>query len=182
MIDRKYGGVALSTIEQTSETLPNGTMLRAMAAHIRELQELVDRAYGAFKIGEQARTPAALLTNIENTSRRAQCLSVVETVFFTPPEPEEEDQDYEGCPLLWGAYPAEYVEQFREALKGLVLTPSGHPALPEDLTATLSYKLVASSGFESEGRVPTVTPEHWGRDLRGDGRQGSAAGRGGRHR
>ena len=81
------------------------------------------KVYDAFQIGSAVRTPDVLLANVQNAKRRSDCLSAVEREFFTYVVTDEDGEDIERCDLSWGADPAEYVNQFREANKSaLVVT------------------------------------------------------------
>lgn len=83
------------------------------------------QVYDLFSIGSEVRQIGTLRTNIENVIRRSQCLRSIERTFFTKEVPvedwlaEEPGGTVEECPLLWGASPASYVEQFREALDAI---------------------------------------------------------------
>jgi hypothetical protein len=78
--------------------------------------------YDLFAIGSAVRTPAVLLANAQNAKRRSDCLSAIEREFFTYEVADEDGEDMERCDLSWGAEPAEYVKQFREALAALDVT------------------------------------------------------------
>jgi hypothetical protein len=95
--------------------------------------EGLSAVYDEFGIGALAREPHILLENVRNVHRRERCLSAIEREFFTietPPDPDEGDEEPgEECLLNWGADPAEYVEQFRDALASRLAAP---PSIPED--------------------------------------------------
>ncbi len=72
-----------------------------------------------FGIGADARSRDVILTNVQNAKRRSECLNRVEWEFFTTTETDEDGEEYEDCPLNWGANSQEYAEQFRGALATL---------------------------------------------------------------
>lgn len=76
----------------------------------------LSKLYDAFGIGRNVRTLDVLLANIENAQRRSECLSAVERKFFTRVAIDEDGEEFDECPLSWGAGPTEYVEQFGQAL------------------------------------------------------------------
>ncbi len=76
-------------------------------------------------IGSLAATESVILTNIQNGSRRADCLSLVEC-YLTKEGIETDDEDDEAgiddCPLNWGHDPTEYLANFAKQfpeLKGV---------------------------------------------------------------
>jgi hypothetical protein len=91
----------------------------AVEADRRERNESLTPIYDAFGIGELARTPGILMTNLGNVIRRSRCLSAIERVLTveTPPDPDEGDNEPgEECLLRWGAGPDGYAEHFKAAL------------------------------------------------------------------
>lgn len=102
------------------EQLPEPPELGLVAGGGDPLAEV----FNVLGIGSKARSIGVLLANIENMQRRGRCLSAIEREFFTvatPPDPDEDgDEPGEECLLRWNAEPAEYVEQFRDALPGAV--------------------------------------------------------------
>ena len=77
-----------------------------------------------FKIGEDARTRSAIMTNIENAIDFAEKLNAIELEFFmVPGEPDDDYPDEEPADEClvncWGTTTEQYVEQFRAALKSL---------------------------------------------------------------
>lgn len=87
-------------------------------ARIKELESLVAAVADRLKIGSESRGAANILTNIENTVRRAGCLDAIEREYFTHTyiiDDEEEEghgeEDTE-CLLNWGHNPEQYVDQF----------------------------------------------------------------------
>jgi hypothetical protein len=109
--------------------------------------EGLSAVYDEFGIGALAREPHILLENVRNVHRRERCLSAIEREFFTietPPDPDEGDEEPgEECLLNWGADPAEYVEQFRDALASRLAAPASnqqgsfHQAQPSGEAATV---------------------------------------------
>lgn len=94
-------------------------------------KEDLTAVYDAFGIGSAVRTPAVLLANIENVKRRSECLSAIEREFFTSTIEDDDGEPSDECPLSWGAEPAQYVEQFREALKAFDFAQKTSLKLPE---------------------------------------------------
>ncbi|TCL06849.1 hypothetical protein [Sodalis ligni] len=109
--------------------------------------ETLTRLYDLFGIGKRARTPAALICNVENTRRFAEYLHAIEREFFmVPGEPDEdypdEEPDEECLVNCWGSTTEQYVEQFREALKRIIppvasLVPDGWKLMPTTATRSM---------------------------------------------
>lgn len=93
----------------------------ALHARIAELEADLSRAYDAFGIGEEARQPVVLMTNIENARRRSNCLSRIESILSA--EEVCEDGDIDSVSLLrWGDEPDVYEARFRKVLDAQVRT------------------------------------------------------------
>lgn len=84
---------------------------------IEKQNDALNRAFDAFGIGEKARDTATLLTNINNSRRRSDCLSAIERQFFTRTLKDEGGEEFEECALNWGADASQYVEQFKAELE-----------------------------------------------------------------
>lgn len=95
--------------------------------------ETLKRVCDLLRIGELARTPGVILTNIENLIRRESCLVAVEREFFMAPVERDDDFPDEDpgdeCILNWATAPSEYVDQFRASL--LATKPAAAPGVPE---------------------------------------------------
>lgn len=77
---------------------------------IEELEKLKDEVCDLFHIGKLGRESSVILTNIQNASRRSDCLSEIE-LFFTI-----EDEEWSECPLNWSDNPEDYIKKFIKAL------------------------------------------------------------------
>lgn len=80
----------------------------------REAKSLLNDICHALTIGGTARTPSVILTNIQNASRRSNCLGRIEShlTYLV----NEGDEECEECPLNWGADPDQYLIDFKAAI------------------------------------------------------------------
>lgn len=80
----------------------------------RLLNEIADR----FSIGEFARSPSTILTNLDNSLRRERCLSMIEA-HHTETVPDEDGlgEDAEVSLLNWGESPENYIETYKAVLE-----------------------------------------------------------------
>lgn len=81
-----------------------------------ESKSLLNDISDIFSIGGKARTASTILTNIQNTVRRAHCLSKIES-YFTTAAVDEDGEVYEQDLLCWGENPEEYIETFKRVIK-----------------------------------------------------------------
>ena len=81
----------------------------------REAKDLLNSICHSMGIGGKARTKSIILTNIENGSRRSECLGRIEN-HFTQEIMDEDDQPSEECLLSWGASPDQYLKDFLAAI------------------------------------------------------------------
>jgi hypothetical protein len=77
----------------------------------RTIKEVAD----ALGIGEQARTPAVILANIENATRRSRCLSLIEA-HHTITVLDDDGEEMPDQLLNWGEDPEQYIETYRAML------------------------------------------------------------------
>ncbi len=116
--------------------------------------ETLTRLYDLFGIGKRARTPAALICNVENTRRFAEYLHAIEREFFmVPGEPDEDYPDEEPAAEClvncWGSTKEQYIEQFREALKRI--TPPAASPVPDDITDLIPRAVELADRLVSPG-------------------------------
>jgi len=83
------------------------------------LSEFRSMIFGALGVHDSHEDFVARV-NIENSLRRANCLSAIERHFTF----EVEDEEYEGemmeqCPLNWGQEPEAYIETFKSVLNSV---------------------------------------------------------------
>jgi len=81
----------------------------------REAKSLLNDIFNVFSIGGYARTRARILTNINNSKRRSDCLGRIEN-YLSSTEIDEDGQAVEESLLNWGEQPDEYLKTFIVAL------------------------------------------------------------------
>lgn len=123
--------------------------LGSYPAQIVDSDKILSDICDLFKIGEDARTRSAIMTNIENINDFADKLHAIEREFFmVPGEPDDDYPDEEPADEClvncWGTTTEQYVEQFRAALKSL----SAPVAVPECFQRLLKHSHGMSMGVD----------------------------------
>ena len=123
--------------------------LGSYPAQIVDSDKILSDMCDLFKIGEDARTRSAIMTNIENVNDFADKLHAIEREFFmVPGEPDDDYPDEEPADEClvncWGTTTEQYVEQFRAALKSL----SAQVAVPECFQRLLKHSHGMSMGVD----------------------------------
>lgn len=91
-----------------------------------ELLAAMNSISDAFGIGSDARNSLfVIVENAKNAARRARCLSIVESKFFTSAVSDEDGEEIEDCMLNWGDEPEQYAERFGEALSVIASVKGG---------------------------------------------------------
>ncbi len=93
--------------------------LSAMRRIIKTQDSSLDFAYYLMGIGSEARTKSVLKMNIENATRRSDCLSRIEQRYFME-EIDDDGEIYEECLLNWNESPDDYEKTFGDALSSLI--------------------------------------------------------------
>ena len=83
---------------------------------LRKADEAADDISNVFSIGENARTRATILANIENSYRRSNCLSLIES-YLSKIEIDEDGEKTAESLLNWGESPDDYIKTFIKALQ-----------------------------------------------------------------
>lgn len=98
----------------------HAAIVASLQEQVRALAEFRGKVRASFHIGELAED-FAVFVNIQNATRRSDCLSAVERKFFTREVPDEDYPDKMGeeCDLGWGKGPTEYTEDFRKVLRDI---------------------------------------------------------------
>jgi len=94
------------------------TELESKNKEIERYKAVVDDVANVFHIGEKARTRGTILANVENSSRRSDCLSRIES-YLSKIEIDEDGEEVEESLLNWGESPDNYIKRFIEALSNL---------------------------------------------------------------
>lgn len=111
---------------------------------------ILNKIADAFGIGSEARKEhGVILTCLENTIRRANCLSAIEREFFTRCAVDEDGNDYEERLLNWGSTPEQYVEQYREITKHHFPAPTLESELAEALRVFVANHKCDPTMFDS---------------------------------
>ncbi|MCU9947555.1 hypothetical protein [Pseudomonas sp. PDM13] len=131
--------------------------LRAELAAIRgqeaEDSETVRRICDLFGIGSKARTQAAIMVCVENTHKFAEMLDAIEAEFFMVPgeiDPDyPDDQPYDCLVNRWASTKAQYVEQFRDALRALPPQQPDAVSVPRELLERLTWPVLTGSDWQT---------------------------------
>lgn len=84
--------------------------------------ELLNAIVKEFAIGSNAATHPTVITNVQNSIRRCNCLRAIERVFDTE-EVDDDGEEYTDNPLNWGDTPEQYLSRFKKALDDRMHTP-----------------------------------------------------------
>lgn len=81
-----------------------------------ECQSVLREISTILRIGKKAQTVSVILTNIQNATRRSECLSYIESI-HTRPEKDNETGEIFDEPLLgWGDEPEAYFKRYKEVI------------------------------------------------------------------
>ena len=78
-----------------------------------EAKELLNYICSAFGMGGKARNHSVVMTHVENSVRRSDCLSRIEDIYMQN-EIDDEGEEVEIQLLDWGQNPDEYEATFRK--------------------------------------------------------------------
>ncbi len=81
-----------------------------------ELRATLHDVSTVFGIGTAARSRSTIVTNCENASRRADCLSRVENCHTKTVIDEDTGEEYEETVLNWAHSPEQYDERYKSVL------------------------------------------------------------------
>ena len=81
-----------------------------------ELRSLLTEICETIGIGKLARNRSTIMTNIENSLRRSNCLSRIENVHTETLEDEDTGEPFEQSVLNWGHEPDQYEAKYREVV------------------------------------------------------------------
>lgn len=110
----------------------------------REAKSLLSDICHIFHIGGISRTPSTILTNVENSYRRCDCLSRIENHLTTFEPGDETEAGIEVSLLNWGESPEQYIETFKKVWNTRHLPPQVAAvieAAPLMMTMVLVYLL-----------------------------------------
>lgn len=127
MVDAWQAGIPFRSVSAGIQLRLNALVTAPVpaAADADAQSETLQRVYDLVGMGELARTPGVLMTNLENMKRRSDCLSGIELLFqYEVPDEDYPGQMSEECDLNWGQSRADYVETFKAALPAFL---SRHP-------------------------------------------------------
>lgn len=83
-----------------------------------EAKDLLEKISAVLGIGSAVRNGMTIMTNIENASRRSDCLSLIEE-YHSVTKLDEDEEEYTESLLNWGEDPEKYIETYKQVYEKL---------------------------------------------------------------